>query len=251
MFNPFRSPKFSVKLFVIASISSFIILGFFYLYLTIAFNYKPNTAESAADRYYLNTGYAEGDPLITKKPSLKDMLSGPIISSLDPAMGYADAPVAIVEFSDFTCLYCQKQEQIIKKIMQNYKDQVKLLWKDYPDSNINSLSYKSAVAARCAGEQDAFWPFHDFLYEKKDKLNEASFLEIAGLLKLNKNKLAECMESGRTKQLINDNIEEANALAITGIPFIYINNQEIMGETAFEEINRIIQIELNKLKKKF
>jgi protein-disulfide isomerase len=246
MFNPFRSPKFSAKLFVTASIFSFAILWFVYIYLSAIVGFKPSAAESAADRYYLNTGYAEGDPLITKKPSLKDMLSGPIISSLDPNMGYADAQVAIVEFSDFTCSYCQKQEQIIKKIMQNYKYQVKLLWKDYPDSNINSLSYKSAVAARCAGEQDAFWPFHDFLYEKGVKLDESSFLEIAGMLKLNKNKLTECMESGRTKQLINDNIEEANALAITGIPFIYINNQEIMGETSYDEIERIVKIELNK-----
>jgi protein-disulfide isomerase len=212
-------------------------------------NYKPNTDERAENRYYLKTDYAEGDPFITKKPSLKDMLSGPIISALDPVMGYDDAPVVIVEFSDFTCSYCQKQEQVIKRLMQNYKYQVKMLWKDYPDHNINSLSYKSAVAARCAGEQDAFWPFHDFLFEKADKLNETSFLEIAGLLKLNKNKLTECMESGRSKQLINDNIEEANALAITGVPFIYINNQEIMGEATYEEIERIVRIELDKAKK--
>jgi protein-disulfide isomerase len=54
------------------------------------------------------------------------------------------------------------------------------------------------------------------------------------------------MDSGRTKQLINDNIEEANALAITGIPFFYINNQEIMGETTYDELERIVKIELNK-----
>ncbi len=249
MFKLFRKFEFSSRLFVISSLLAFIILGFFYLFLSFKTNYKPLTVESASDRYYLNSDYSEGDPFITKKPSLKDILAGPIISNLDPVMGYGDAQVAIVEFSDFTCSYCQKQEQIIKKILENYKDRVKLLWKDYPNSNINSISYKAAVAARCAGEQNNFWPYHDFLYEKGAKLNDEVFLEIAGLLKLNKNKFADCLNIGRTKQLINDNIEEANALAITGVPFIYINNQEIMGETTYEELDRIIQIELTKSKK--
>jgi protein-disulfide isomerase len=249
MINFFKKPEFSSRLFVVSSLLAFVILGFFYLYLSLIANYKPNTVESAADRYYLNTDYSPSDPLITKNPSLKDMLAGPIISSLDPAVGVSNAPVAIVEFSDFTCSYCQKQEQIIKKILENYKDRVKLLWKDYPDSDINSISYKAAVAARCAGEQKAFWPYHDLLFAKEAKLNETAFLEIAGLLKLNKNKFAECLASGRTKKLINDNIEEANALAITGVPFIYINNQEVMGETTYEDLEKIVKIELGKLKK--
>lgn len=243
-----KKPKFSSSLFVASSLSAFVIVCIFYLYLSFATSFIGRSNSGSADTYYLKGGISQNDPLLTKRPDLKDMLAGPIISSLDPSLGEIDAPVVIVEFSDFTCAYCQNQERVIKKVMSVYKDKLKLLWKDYPDGNINSISYQAAVAARCAGEQNKFWLYHDALYEQKIRDND-TFTEIADQLKLNKKIFNDCLNSGRFRQLINDNIKEANALDITGVPFVYINDQEVMGEINFEDLEKIIKLELAKAKK--
>ncbi len=80
------------------------------------------------------------------------MLTGPIITNVDPSQGARNAPVTIVEFSDYVCNYCKEQESTIKQLIEAYQDKVRLIWKDYPESNYLSLSFQAAVAARSAGE---------------------------------------------------------------------------------------------------
>ena len=183
---------------------------------------------------------------MTKIPNLKDMLRGPIINTVDPTIGNRDAKVYIVEFSDFACDYCYNQEKKIKQILEKYKDEVIMIWKDYPESNLNSESYQSAIYARCAQKQNKFWEFHDQLYENAKNLNKQKYYEIAENLKLDLDEFKLCSKSKRIKKLINDNITEANALDIKGIPFIYINDQEIMGEIDISDLEKIIEIEINK-----
>jgi len=132
-----------------------------------------------------------------------------------------------------------------KKLLEEHRDNTRLIWKDYPESEYNSNSYQAAIAARCAQMQKKFWPYHDLLY-KKQKYNQEVFVQIAKQLELDVESFTSCLDSNEIKQLINDNIEEANALDITGIPFVYINNQEILGEASLEMLSRIVEVELNK-----
>lgn len=187
----------------------------------------------------------EGDPLITKAPSLEDYIDGPIISATDPSIGSDQSQVMVVQFSDFDCKFCQKQENILKLAQQQFGDKVKFIWKDYPDTDKNSISYQAAIAARCAQMQGKFWQFHDELYRSK-KISLNSFLPIADSLKMNIEQFNKCLKSETASALVNDNIEEANVLDITGVPFIYVNKQEIMGEVGLDDLKRMIEIELAK-----
>lgn len=188
--------------------------------------------------------YDTSNPLTTRKPELKDLIDGPIIDENDPQIGDKNAPVAIVEYSDFECEFCQKQETVIKKIMAEFRDKIKLIWKDYPESNPASISYQAAVAARCAGEQGKFWFFHDLLFEKNKNLSKETFLEFARELKLNAGQFEKCLKDKNIKNLIENNMAEADALNITGVPFIFVNKEEIMGEVSYEELKNIIEDEL-------
>ncbi len=198
------------------------------------------------DKYYFKENQQADDPYITRNPNLRDILAGPIISAADPAMGDETASVVIVEYSDFICEYCAEQEQLLKKIVSDYKHKVRLIWKDYPELDQDSVSYRAAIAGRCAQEQEQFWPYHDFLYEYRDRLNRETFTEIAEMLKLNIKEFSACLESDKVKDQIEDNIAEANALDISGIPFVYVNDQEIMGQVDYEDLKKIIEIELGK-----
>lgn len=244
MFNYFNKQNFSSKLFVIASLSAFSILAVFYLLFSFSANYQTNPTHSSTDRYFINKNFDEGDPFITREPTLKDIISGPIITAADPMLGDDTAPVVIIEFADYQCEFCRKQEEVIKKILANYKGKVSYLWKDFPENNPDSISFKAAVSARCAGEQAKFWPYHELLFKESKNLNEELFLKLADKLKLDKKKFAQCQSGVLAKQLINDNMEEANALDITGIPFLYVNDRELMGETTYDELEKIIKIEL-------
>jgi len=240
------SQNFPTKLFIAASLATFILFAFFWF--LVRTNFVTNNSDRQAvsgDKYYLNENYEEKDPFITKVPDLKDMLAGPIISQADPALGSDNAPITIVEFSDYECEFCQKQEQALKQIIDKYEGKIKLIWKDYPEKDENSISFQAAVSARCAREQNQFWPYHDLLYENSQNLSQEKFLELASDLNLDINQFNECLAGENAKNLVRDNMEEANALDISGIPFIFVNDQEVMGEISLEELERMVNIELN------
>lgn len=191
------------------------------------------------------SNYDFTDPYITKVPSLKDLIDGPLTDAGDPSTGSDDAPVTIVEYSDFQCQFCQNQEKIISQILSEFKDKVRFIWKDYPENNINSISFQAAIAARCADKQDKFWPYHDLLFKKRGNLNNDTFIEIAKKLDLDSRDFKKCMESEEAASFIYNNIKEANALDINGVPFIYVNKQEMIGEISFNELKNVINNELS------
>ncbi|MCG2695502.1 DsbA family protein, partial [Candidatus Parcubacteria bacterium] len=135
--------------------------------------------------------------------------------------------------------------QALKQIIDKYEGKIKLIWKDYPEKDENSISFQAAVSARCAKEQNQFWAYHDLLYENSQNLNQEKFLELASDLNLDINQFNECLAGEDAKNLVRDNMEEANALDISGIPFIFVNDQEVMGEISLEELERMVNIELN------
>lgn len=243
MLNFFKKSKFPAVLFVASSLAIFILFVFLFVVTKIS----PPLARGGADvrgKYYLNENYSEGDLLVTKVPRLKDILAGPIISDLDPGMGNEKAPVAIVIFSDYQCGFCQKQEQALKNLLSRYGDKIRLIRKDYPESDENSISFLAAVAARCAGEQRQFWPYHDLLYQNSGKLTLLGLLNLSDQLGLNRAEFVKCLDSENIKQLIRDNMEEADALGASGVPLIYVNDREVKGEITLEELEEIIEKEL-------
>lgn len=241
----FKKFNFSTKLFVAASLATFILLAAFYIFIKAVFTNTAIEQADSEDKYYLNENYSEGDLLMTKVPNLSDMLAGPIITDLDPNLGEKNALVTIVEFSDFECSFCSQQEQILKQLLTEYQGKVRLIWKDYPENDENSYSWQAALAARCAQQQGKFWQFHDLLFQQKNTIEYKDFINLAVQLDLNKNQFSQCFNNQETAGLIKDNIEEANALDIKGIPFIYINDQEVMGQVTLEELKKMVEIELN------
>ena len=234
-------------LFIISAIGSFVLMGFIYMAINLTFDLsgrESGAKSEIADEYNLNLDYSDGDPMITKEPQLKDMLAGPIITAIEPRQGPDSAPITIVIFSDFECGFCYQQEQTLKAIMAKHKGKISLIWKDYPEENPASLSFKAAIAARCAQEQGKFWPFHDFLYDS-ESLEQDKFMEIADILEMDIEIFADCLDSQDVAKVINDNITEANALGIKGIPYTFINNQAILGQISLGELEKIVDGELN------
>jgi len=236
-----KSENFITVFFIVCSLGAFVLASVFYfLFIVWA---KPAVApvkEITAENQFVSP-----DPLITKIPNLKDLIKKPLLTEIDPAFGSIKAPVQIVIFSDFTCQFCLKEEKIINDIFAAYPEKIRVTRKDYPDGSESSPAWQAAIAGRCADEQDSFWPMHDELFNA-GSINETGILAAAEKINLNQSLFKNCLAKDRTKQLIRDNIEEANTLNINGVPFIFVNDQEFMGETTLAELKAAVEAELKK-----
>jgi protein-disulfide isomerase len=245
MFSYFKKPKLPITLFIIASFSALFTVLILFFAVNVH-NYYMAALIPPTERYYLNNNAVADDPLVTKQFDLKSLLAGPIISPLDPSLGDGNSPITIVQFSDFKCQYCQEIESELSKVIAKYPGQIRVIWKDYPENNVQTASFQAAKAARCANEQGNFWPYHAKLFANQSKFSEAVFFQFARDLKLDLNSFTACYRGSAIENQIYDNIKEANALDINGVPFVYINNQEIMGKFTADDLDKIIKIELTK-----
>lgn len=236
---------FPKKLFVITSLLSLIIVAIFFYFLKIEISSRFKNKYSGESEVInnINNEYITNDPFITRGPGFVPQLMGPVISKDDPSMGNIDSKVIIVYYSDFDCSFCRQQEEVLKKTINNFGNDIRFIWKDYPDKDISSDSYRAAVAGRCANEQGKFWEYHDLLFAL-DKYNENDASKFARDLSLNMALFEDCLNDKEIRENINSNIEEANALDINGVPFTFINNHEIMGGSEQGEIEEIINLEL-------
>jgi protein-disulfide isomerase len=186
------------------------------------------------------------DPLVTIAPGTAYQLTAPIINNIDPSLGAAIAKVNIVQFSRWDCSFCQQQESILRQALSKHGQDVKLIHKDYPAKDITAISYQAAVAARCAAEQGKFWEYGAELYKHSKKISPADLTLAANSLQLDSSEFQDCLRSGKVRQLVNNNIDEGDNLEITGVPFIYVNQQKVTGEITVEELDRMIDAELKK-----
>lgn len=241
LFGAFKKNKLPAFWFVVLSLATFIILGLLFFVVKTSLIKTAGAPGSSDNLPSLNT--FQNDPLTTRFPKLKDILNGPLASVADPALGPSEAKVTVVQFSDFACQFCRAQEEIIKQIMIEYAPKIRLIWKDYPERNPASVSWQAAIAGRCAAAEGKFWAMHDLLYQSEN-LNREIFISLAEKLRLNEKKFESCLDNQESKNLINDNIEEANALNINGVPFLFVNQQEVMGEVSLSDLKKIIDAEL-------
>lgn len=160
-----------------------------------------------------------------------------------PSLGPKDAPVTIVEFSDFECLYCRKVQSTIKRLLQTYEKDVKLVFKHLP-LEIHQHAFPAAQAAFCAGQQGLFWQYHDALFNA-DTFGLDSLKKIAKDLGLRVNLFNRCLTSTSSRSAVSFNMQEASQLGISSTPTFAINGKLVSGALTFEEFKVIIEQELS------
>ena len=162
-----------------------------------------------------------------------------------PVRGPKDAPVTILEFSDFQCPYCVRAASTMKKIVEVYGERVRLVYRDMP-LPIHPLAPKAAEAAACAGDQGKFWEMHDRLFDAKGKLEIADLKSYAGALGLDPAAFAACLDSGKNEARWKAAKAAAEGYGITGTPAFFINGRRVPGARPFETFADIIDDELTR-----
>src|SRR5919106_1473788 len=135
--------------------------------------------------------------------------------------GRADAPITIVEFSDYQCPFCARHVmQTIPGLDKEYIEtgKVKYVFRNYPIESIHPNAFRAAVAAECANEQQKFWPMHDRLFANQQLLAAAQLPVHATAVGLNASAFQACLVSGKFDAKIRKDMNDAVAIGITGTP---------------------------------
>jgi len=166
----------------------------------------------------------------------------------DPVLGPDDAPITIIEFSDFRCGYCARfHNETFGQIIENYGDVIRFIYRDFPLGN-NSGSYSTAEAANCAGDQDNYWEFHDKLFIGGQQLMNADvYLQYAEELGLDIVEYQECVDSRKYQAEIAADYTAAREFGINSTPTFFINGIPIVGAQPYENFVEIIEAELARL----
>jgi len=167
-----------------------------------------------------------------------------------PAVGPADAPVTFVEFADFQCPYCRQEETTLKQLREQFKDKIKFAYRDFP-LPMHQFAHKAAEAARCAGEQGQFWPYHDRLFSAApEDLAVPGLKTSARQVGLDGDKFDKCLDSGAEAAAVDTDFNDGKALGITGTPTMYINGYTVSGAAALDTLHDLVQQQVDSSQEK-
>jgi len=161
--------------------------------------------------------------------------------------GSQDAPVKIVEFTEYQCPFCSKYyEEAYQQILSDYVDKGKVEYalRDLPLPFHNNAQ-KTSEAARCAGESGKYWEMHDKLFENQKEWSElagaeavSKFVEYGRSLGV---EIGQCLESGQFEQAVKDDAALSSSLGMNGTPSFLINGQRLVGAQPFESFKTAIE----------
>ena len=193
--------------------------------------------------------------LPTNQPALPLKIS----SENNPVIGNPDAPITIIEFSDFQCPFCAKfHMQTLPTIMDEYinKGTVKLVFRDFPIQSIHPNAVPASIAAECANEQGEFEQMYHMLFEKQKEWSNletayaiTAFNQYASELQLNEEKFDSCIKNVKYIEDIQKDLNEGRTYGVTGTPGFFIGNEkigfvELKGAQPFESFKKVINSQL-------
>jgi protein-disulfide isomerase len=161
-----------------------------------------------------------------------------------PFKGLANAPVTIVEFSDFHCPFCRRVLPTLAQLESKYGEKVKLVFRDFPIENLHPGTTKAHEAARCANEQGKFWAYHDKLFASPPKSRPEIFRGLAKEAGLDIARFETCFDSGKYQAAVKKDIEEGQRVGVTGTPAFFINGRLVSGAQPLDAFARVIDDEL-------
>jgi len=237
---------------IIGIVSSLIVVAFFTGYTLGTQNAQPLVIQE-------NLQSKNTTPQPTQAPPTEERRIFVSLSD-DPVKGNPNAPVTIVEFSDFQCPFCARFfAQTLPQIQEDYIDsgKVKLVYRDFPLESIHANARAASIAAECADDQGKFWQFHDKLFEGQTQWARASASEAANTFKqyatelgLNSDNFNSCFNSTKNLDEINEDLQNGVNYGVTGTPAFFIGNDKdgyviLIGAKPYSEFQQTIDNELS------
>jgi len=205
--------------------------------------------------YVFGPGFDDARPIVMDSDTESGQeAAGPVLMPNvegAPMLGNPDAPVTIVEYSDYECPFCARFfNNTLARIKSEYIDtgKAKFVYKDFPLSSIHFQAQKAAETARCVRDQlgdNGYWAMHDILFGRQQLLGDSSFKQWARSLGVNGSEFDSCLDSGKFAGAVTDDLNEGAALGVSGTPTFFINDMKVVGAVPYEQIAAVIEAELS------
>ena len=187
-------------------------------------------------------------PPVPQQPATKSLIAGTVRAA--NLQGNPNAPVQIVEYGDFGCIFCTRfYQQTLSKVIDKYvkTGQANLVYKHFPIVSLHPAADLAAIASECAADQGKFWDYHNLLFERNTKgFATAALAQMATDLQMNLPTFNSCMTNGATSGRMTADMNEGRALNVGGTPTFFINGVAVVGAQPYEVFDRAISQALSK-----
>ena len=164
----------------------------------------------------------------------------------DPFRGAADAPVTIIEFSDFHCAFCGRfAAETLDPLLKNYEGKIRLVYRDYPFQTSGSVV--AALAGQCMNEQGKFWEFHDLTFKNQQALTREQFITYAQQIGIDVASFTTCLDTQKYMDKVKKDVADAQTLGVNGTPAFFVNGRFVSGAQPYTVFASYIDQELGKL----
>jgi protein-disulfide isomerase len=182
-----------------------------------------------------------------RKDAKIDVLIQPPRANVDatgPSRGPANAPVTLIEFSDYQCPFCKRAEPVVKQLMQKYPNDLRLVYRNMPLDALHPRARAAAIAAVCADQQGKFWEYHDKLFDNQGALADSDLDKYAADLGIEAGAFKTCRSDPATEARVNSDAAAARAAGLNGTPAFFVNGILVSGARPIEDFTRWIDQEL-------
>lgn len=160
------------------------------------------------------------------------------------ALGPSDAPITLVEFSDYQCPYCRRwHAEVYESLLAAYPGQIRFVYRHLPLDSIHPDAISAAEAAMCAGEQEAYWTFHEKLFSSESLGNQV-YVQYAEDLGLDVQTFAACINERKYQEAVAADTDFALNLGIRSTPTFFVNGLAIVGAQPLDVFKQVIDREL-------
>jgi protein-disulfide isomerase len=169
----------------------------------------------------------------------------PIDTQGSPVRGNPQAKLAIVEFSDFQCPFCNRVVPTLKQIESEYGDGVRVVFKHLP-LPMHAKAPAAHAAAEAAHRQGRFWEMHDLIFADQRNMSPERYLEYAARIGLDLERFERDVESADVKRKIDADTAEAARLGVTSTPAFFVNGRYLRGAQPFQAFKALVDEELGR-----
>ncbi len=216
-----------------------------------ACSYSTGLAQAMVDA--IAKGKSEADAIAAAKASkwanaqptklLEDPVKIPVAGA--PVKGPENAPITIIEFSDFQCPYCAAAAPQIDALLRAYPTQIKLIYKQFP-LEIHSQADLAAAASLSAQKQGKFWLMYDAMFQHHDDLSRQSILLMAKATGMDLNRFETDIDSTEVRETVVRDVQDGDRAGVEGTPTLFINGQRYNGPITLSYMKLVMDAQLNK-----
>jgi protein-disulfide isomerase len=162
-----------------------------------------------------------------------------------PFRGPVDAPIVLIEYTDFQCPFCTRVQPTLDALMKRYDGKIRHVFKNLP-LPMHAQAQLAGAASLCAQDQGKFWEYHDWLFANQRTLSHDSMVAQAGAFGMDTEVFTTCIDRGAYLDVVRADMAEANSFGITGTPGFLINGRVLTGAVPIEDFEAIIDSELER-----